>query len=136
MRQQIVVDDRALGRVRPLETVDPPPVRPRPVAPRDSAGPRRSSNLPKPMPTPLQIFPGVIARPRQIPDRFVRRRRRPHRRQQPARPSSTSLRASRRFVFTRSPGFRGINAGAIDLAASPARSSSAAATRSRTGPAS
>ena len=30
----------------------------------------------------------------------------------PARPSSTSFRASRRFVFTRSPGFRGISAGA------------------------
>ena len=30
----------------------------------------------------------------------------------PARPSSTSLRASRRFVFTRSPGLRGISAGA------------------------
>ena len=31
----------------------------------------------------------------------------------PARPSSASFRASRRFVFTRSPGLRGINAGAM-----------------------
>ena len=30
-----------------------------------------------------------------------------------ARSSSASLRASRRFVFTRSPGFRGTNAGAM-----------------------
>jgi hypothetical protein len=64
------------------------------------------------MTTSLQIFSRIIARPAQVTDGFLFRRRRPHLRQQ-SRAHSLSLRASRRFVLTRSPGFRGMSAGAI-----------------------
>ena len=51
----------------------------------------------------------------------------------PRAPSSASFRASRRFVFTRSPGLRGINAGAITSQRHARPSSSAAAARTHTG---
>jgi hypothetical protein len=67
----------------------------------------------EPMPSALPILAGIVPRACQVSNRpssgvggctVVSK---------PARPNSTSFRASRRFVFTRSPGFRGIRAGAM-----------------------
>jgi hypothetical protein len=43
------------------------------------------------MPAPLEIFPGIIPRPGQVPDRLVFRGRRLHRREQPRAPEFRQL---------------------------------------------
>jgi hypothetical protein len=75
--------------------------------------PAAQEQLAQPMPTPLQILTGIVACATQIPDRFFCWRGRPDFCQQPGAQQLASLRASRRFVFTRSPGLRGTKAGAI-----------------------
>jgi hypothetical protein len=84
-RQEIILDDDAFGRVAPLQAVDPPPVGARPVPPAVvQAAPKQQ--LPQAMAAPLEIFTDIITGPRQVPHRFLVRRRRPHRRQQPGAP--------------------------------------------------
>src|SRR5882762_3346566 len=82
-RQQIIVDDDALRRLRPLQTVDPSAMRARPVATAVIQA-ATQQQLAQAMPTPLQIFTRVITRPTQIADRLLFRRRRPDLRQQPS----------------------------------------------------
>jgi hypothetical protein len=65
------------------------------------------------MATPLKVLARVVPRPRQIAHRLSAGVGGCTTVNSPARPSSASLRASRRFVLMRSPGFRGINAGAM-----------------------
>ena len=60
------------------------------------------------MPTPLHILARVISRPRQIPHCLVREPPPLLPVSSPARPSSTSFRASLLFFFTLSPSLRGI----------------------------
>jgi hypothetical protein len=110
-RQQIIVDDRALGRVPPRERVDPTTMGTRPVLPCEV------------QPAPQQQLPRRC-RQRCKSSRASSRARARSRTasssgvggctavRSPARPNSASFRESRRFVFTRSPGFRGISAGA------------------------
>ena len=130
-RQQIVVDDGALGRVGPGQALDPPPMGPRPIASR-VVQPAPQQQLAQAMATPLEILAGssrARARSRTASSAGVGGCTTVSR---PARPSSASFRASRRFVFTRSPGFRGIKRRRDHVAASRAPSSSAAAARSHT----
>jgi hypothetical protein len=81
-RQQIIVDDHALGGLRPVEAVDPLPMGPRPVPPA-VVQPTAQEPLAQAMATPLQIGTGIITRPTQVANRFLLRRRRPDLRQQP-----------------------------------------------------
>ncbi len=80
-RQQIIVDHHALGCVRPCQTLDPPPMRTRPVA---SAEVQASAQQPlaQAMARPLQIFPCIITRAAQVTDGFISWCRRLHFRQQ------------------------------------------------------
>ncbi len=86
-------DSRRRRRARrraSTQAVDPLAVRARPVAARVVQAPPQQQ-LAQPMPTPLQIFPGIIPRPRQIPHGLVFGRRRLHRRQQPRAPQLHQL---------------------------------------------
>jgi len=55
-RQQIIVDDHALGGLRPVEAVDPLAMGPRPVPPA------AQEQLAQAVAAPLQIFTGIITR--------------------------------------------------------------------------
>jgi len=79
-RQQIVINDGPLGGVRPRQAIEPLSVGARPVAPRIVQS-STQQQFAQSMPAPLQIFPRIIPRSRQIPDRLVFRRRRLHGRQ-------------------------------------------------------
>jgi hypothetical protein len=87
---QIVVDDDPLGVVCPREAMDPLAVRARPVASLIVQA-ASQQQLAQPMPTPLQIFPGIVARARQVAHGLVFRRWRLHRRQQPRAPQLGQL---------------------------------------------
>src|ERR671923_379010 len=58
-RQQIVIDDDALGRLGPFQPVDPVPVRACPV-PSAEVQAAAKEQFAQPMPTPLEIFACVI----------------------------------------------------------------------------
>ena len=107
------------------------PMRPRPVAPAVVQA-AAQQQLAQPMPTPLQILARIIARAAQIANRFVLGGRRLDLRQQ-AR--ATQLRQLARIAAIRLDPLAGLpwNQRRRDhLDSSPARSSSAAATRSHT----
>src|SRR5206468_12992713 len=55
--------------VRPRKTVDPLPMRPRPVPPVVVQA-TTQEKLPQTMPAPLQILAGIVARATQITDGF------------------------------------------------------------------
>ena len=65
------------------------------------------------MPTALQIFPGIVTRPRQVAHGLVGGRRRPHRRQQPRAQQLHQLARIAAIRLHPLAGFRGISAGAM-----------------------
>ena len=113
-RQQVVVDHRPFRGVLPLDRPDPLPMGLRPVLASRKVQTAPQQQLAQPMASALHIVARIIPGPTQ--DRAtassagvggwtsVNR---------PARSNSASLRASRLSVFTRSPGLRGISAGAM-----------------------
>jgi hypothetical protein len=110
--EPVVFHHHALGVVRPAEAVDPLTMSACPI-PTAIVQPAAQEELAQPVATPLQIGAGVVARPPQIADRLLLGVGGRTSVNNPARSNSASLRASRRLVFTRSPGLRGTSAGAI-----------------------
>ena len=112
-RQQIVVDDDALGRLRPRRDCRSTADAPASSCARCSAGRGAAATCPSDGDTAADLrahhpAPGTDRGPLRL-----RASAAAPPSASPARSSSASLRASRRFVLTRSPGFRGISAGAI-----------------------
>ena len=81
-RQQVVVQDDPVGRMRPRQTIDPAPVRLGPRATR-IVQPSAKQQFAEPVPAPLPIRACVITSPAQVAHRFRGRRRRPLLGQQP-----------------------------------------------------
>src|SRR5436309_14042733 len=68
-RQLVVLQQHPFCCVRPRKTVDPLPMRPRPVPPVVVQA-TTQEKLPQTMPAPLQILAGIVARATQVTDGF------------------------------------------------------------------